>query len=923
MDRPIDPRLQADVLAPGADEVQLHQRQAELVAAARGQLRAVASAVLGERLASFDEAQTRDKREFFVVTDVHGRSANIFVDAIPLASGTIATTATNTTTDQYIVQISDRLPQEHLARVLAHEVGELIAVRDRSSQGLAPVRENLLERGSEIGERPELSSQDHGRIGELNWLAGRALDARIPEQQRTEARSDLSAYLDRCGLRPITPVSNLGAYASEQRAARARQFTSWNSLSPHAKRMVDELAHPIEQLAPTDAAALQASREAALVAQRQVEAFIGRREVTMPMPGYDQNGVPLPREQLETAAQQWAEYRAQVSDRTVQALENQNAAQQFPPRQVVIGGGASLTGLDPDALLVDGVGRWHLDPGDGIVQSADQDRDLAQWMGVDPYQAVEEPGDRISIDAVRLWEDQLATQGDVVNGRASLRISESGDLWAEVRPFDRDRNERDGAPLWVAVDGTPRIATGLTPEVVPGIVRDTDGKPGVESRSEAVRLISERLHKLEEQGVAGVHELRERLTAGERNGSGAATVLHELNSPQIREALFEGLAEGAPTARMHSCFTALEATEKWEAAREAAPGRALMGDEVAENRFNAGDAEFWIVAGSGGTGVANAEIILTSNLDAKVTIIGGRPPGALMHQVQYPQMRKDFEDRLTFIEADVGAIETVRDGNGQASFRLPYVLRGTNESGALEGEGFVSSLGRTNPLPPAVQELADNVRDNGGAVSGDLMFDKDDQYIGYGLTFRTENGREHRVDVDGAASWQLPREVFPPELGLQGELNQMGARALPAETGNAAPGFSPIARQSALRARAVAAEQAGDPNAVRRRPDVPDRWKRPGPETAAESAAMPTPSPGSAPTLAPTLTPTAPQREAAPEIPKQPAPAPAPQEPRPGHQWQVGIPQTRRPSRPTPTQPQQAPPDHQRPGPNRGPGLGD
>ncbi|MEU9998524.1 hypothetical protein [Streptomyces sp. NPDC050848] len=698
-------------------------------------------------------------------------------------------------------------------------------------------------------------------------------------------------------------------------------------LSADAKRLIDSLARPIEQLAPTDAAALQASREAALVAQRQVEAFIGRRDVTMPMPGYDQNGVPLPREHLETAAQQWAEYRAQVSDRTVQALENQNAAQQFPPRQVVIGGGASLTGLDPSALLVDGVGRWHLDPGDGIVQSADQDRDLAQWMGVDPYQAVEKPGDRISIDAVRLWEDQLATQGDVVNGRALLRISESGDLWAEVRPFDRDRNERDGAPLWVAVDGTPRIATGLTPEVVPGIVRDTADVPGVESRSEAVRLISERLHKLEEQGVAGVHELRERLTAGERNGSGAATVLHELNSPQIREALFEGLAEGAPTARMHSCFTALEATEKWEAAREAAPGRALMGDEVAENRFNAGDAEFWIVAGSGGTGVANAEIILTSNPDAKVTIIGGPPPGALIHQVQYRKMREDFEDRLTFIEADVGAIETVRHPDGQASFRLPYVLRKTNEPGALEGEGFVSSLGRTNPLPPAVQELADNVRDNGGAVSGDLMFDKDEQYIGYGLTFRTENGREHRVDVDGAASWQLPREVFPPELGLQGELNRMGARALPAETGNAAPGFSPIARQSALRARAAAAEQAGDADAVRRRPDVPDRWKRPGPETAAESATTPSPTPGSAPTLAPTLTPTTPQREAAPEIPKQPAPAPAPQEPRPGHQWQVGIPQTRRRSRPAPTQPQpqpqQSPPDHDRPGPNRGPGLGD
>lgn len=99
------------------------------------------------------------------------------------------------------------------------------------------------------------------------------------------------------------------------------------------------------------------------------------------------------------------------------------------------------------------------------------------------------------------------------------------------------------------------------------------------------------------------------------------------------------------------------------------------------------------------------------------------------------------------------------------------------------------------------------MRDRGGEISGDLLFDKDDQYIGYGLTFAVD-GREHRVDVDGAASWQLPREIFAPETGIQADLNQMGLRGLPSETGNAAPGFSPIARQSALRARAVAAAAA-------------------------------------------------------------------------------------------------------------------
>lgn len=116
----------------------------------------------------------------------------------------------------------------------------------------------------------------------------------------------------------------------------------------------------------------------------------------------------------------------------------------------MIGGGASLTGRDPEALLVDGAGRWHLDPGDGIVQSADQDRDLAQWMGVDPYSAVEDPRHRISIHAVRVWEDQLATQGDVVNGHARLRLGQNGELLAEVRTLGEDGAESATPSGWPA-----------------------------------------------------------------------------------------------------------------------------------------------------------------------------------------------------------------------------------------------------------------------------------------------------------------------------------------------------------------------------------------------------------------------------------------------------------------------------------------
>ncbi|MFI5967098.1 hypothetical protein ACIA8J_33700 [Streptomyces asoensis] len=950
-----------------------HAHQDELVSAAGRGMPSVAAAVLGDRLNSFDADRNRDGRQYFVLKDSQGESATVWVDAVPLVRGTLADTATNTTSQHYVIRVSDRLPTQMLDRVLAHELGELMAVRERAASGLAPVREDLLREGAQLSAERELSAPDRGRIGELNWLAARTAASDLTAEQQLAARAEFSALLDTCGIRPTAEMGDEEAFEAQDRAARIRQFVSARAISVASRRLFDTLAHPIEALPPADATALRAARDAAVRAERQVEAFIGRREITMPMPGYDQNGLPLPRDQLEPAAERWAQYREQVSERTVGALEGQLAAGQFPLRKVVIGGGASLTGRDPEALLVDAAGRWHLDPGNGIVQSADQDRDLAQWMGVDPYAAVEDPRHRVSIHAVRVWEDQLATQGDVVNGRARLRLGLGGELLAEIRPSGPDGQASD-TPLWVACDGTPSIATGLTPDAVPGMPR---GTTGVESRSEAVRLIGDRLRELEGQ-APGARELRAWLTLAERGGADARTVLGALESSALKGALMDGLDEESG-ARMDNCFTALDSTGKWETAREAAPGRALLGDEVAENRFDPRAAQHWIIAGSGGTGVANAEIILRENPDAYVTIIGNVPPAALQHQVQYPEMLERYatgeNPRLTIGRTEVGAVETYQHENGETWFQADYVIEATGERRTARAGGYVCSLGRTNPLPPALQILADEVRDRGGEISGDLQFDRDDQYIGYGLTFAVD-GREHRVDVDGAASWQLPREIFAPKTGVQAALNRMGLRGLPSETGNAAPGFSPIARQSALRARAVAEAAAGDPDAVRRLPTVPERWQRPGltrPSTAvaaptavaptvetetaaaqatqADTSAEPpaltpaetTPAeptlaePTAQPTAQPTPEPTAqPELEASaqpePEASAQPEPeasegrgAPAaPAAPAPGisgsHLWQMGVHRggAGRPNAPDRQEQQPPPPGHEPPEPGVG-----
>lgn len=884
MERSTYPRMGTGTLPPYRTG-----QQHELVSAAAQDMERVAATVLRERLKGFQSLQDQDGRQHFKLLDGNGAEATIWVDAVPLEAEGIVATATNTESQNYVILVSDRLPSELLGRVLAHELCELTTVRQRAAGGLTPVREDLLREGPELPTEQELSATDMGRVGELDWLASRHADPALSPQEQAAARAEFSALLDPYGIRPTAALNDEAAFRPQARAAGARIATSVGSMSLNSARLLEDLARPIEQLDPADATALQASREAATRAERQVAAFIGRREVTMAMPGYDQNGLPLPRDQSGAAAGEWAVWREQVSERTDQKIQEQLARGEFPLRRVAIGGGASLSGRDPEALLIDAAGRWHLDPGAGIVQSADQDRNLAQWMGVDPYAAVDDPRHRVPIDAVRVWEDQLATQGDVVNGHARLRLGTSGELLAEINTLTRD-GAAAGNPRWVACDGTPVVATGLPPELVPGNVR---GQNGVESRGEALRLVGERLRELESEGVAGAEQLRGLLTRAERGGDDTRSVLGLLDRSELKDLLRTG-PDGGPAIRIENCFKVLEATCKWEAARAEAPGRVLMGDEVAENRFDAGDADHWIIAGSGGTGVANAEIILRENPNARVTIIGrGEPPAALKHQVQFGQMdtkwgREKGDGRLQFGYASIDDIETVQGEDGRTRFRMTYKtsLDENAESVTVDADGYVASLGRTNPLPAAVQVLADEVRDRGGQIRGDLLFDRDDQYLGYGLTFDVD-GTEHRVDVDGAASWQLPREVFAPgQGGLQDQLNQMGLRALPSETGNAAPGFAPIARQSALRARAVAQVLDGDPEAVRRLPTVPDRWKPPkvapappaaavARETPAATAGQETPAPPAATVDPTTLAATAATGTPAATLPAAPA-TPAP-----------------------------------------------
>ncbi|MGW1004937.1 hypothetical protein [Streptomyces sp. NPDC002520] len=769
--------------AAGAD-------QAAIVAQAENTLPMVVQSLYGDRLRSIGQPDTDDRR--FVLTDNRGDTLTLTLDAVPLPSGVIARTYVNTTSDNHVVQLSDRMDPQQVGRALSHEVGEMLAVRDRAAAGADRVRGDSLTRGPLTSDRFTLSEEDLGRVGELNYLAARMHDASLGLSRRTEARNEFSALLDHTGLRPVSPAGNAPAHALELHTAELRLRLADPHLTPMAMDAMGQLARPIEQLSSSDARALQDFRTRAEQARATVPPELGARGAHL-MPGLRPDGSPIPRAELATAAAEAAEARTRASRTTVEQLRAEAATTgQWPSRKVVVGGGASLVGRDPDALLVDARGRWHLDPGEGIVQSADQVRDMRLTGLGDAHQFGAATG-RVPRDAVRLWEDTLAVRGPVIDGQARLIAADDGRLYAQIRP---NGSPADGSQdLYVRVEGAPTVATGLPPEMVPGVDR------GVQNLREAADALGERLAADDpvHQRLAGVTTAQETLQVLRDEGR-----LDSLRAdPEARGAL-----------------QTLDATAQWEQARAQAPGRIFIGDEIAESRFDPhaeGAPKTWVVAGAGGTGVANAEIILEADPAARVTIIGPNLPPALENQVQFNAMRERFaaeyggDGRLT-IDIDrgnrVGAVQMVTGPDGQPRFR----------AGDVEAEGYVGCLGRTSPLPQAVQELGDRTRAAGGQVRGDLMFDQDRQYLGYGLTFES-GGNRVRVEVTGAASRTLPRDVFPPET--QRALAAMNGRQVPAQTGNAAPGFAPTAWQASQLAT------ARTQGTVQLHGTVPEGWLRP------------------------------------------------------------------------------------------------
>jgi hypothetical protein len=729
-------------------------------------------------------AVEQDGRRFFELGTTAGDRIELRLDTAALPQPLLARTFTNTTTDRYVVQLADTLRPELAGQVLSREVGELLAVRDRSTVGARVPLDSLLAPGATLPAHPELSDADRGRAEEFNYLAARMNDADLGAAERLDARHRFSELVDESGLRPRSPATD-ASHAIERYAADIRQDVVRPLLRAGAREAMAELAQPVERLDAADARAV--------VEARAARAAEGAAPVVPPgftMPGLRPDGSPVPRAELDRAAAEAAERRTSLSGRTLEELRARQAALpegRHPQYELMIGGGAALAARSPDMLLVDARGRWHVDPIEAIVQSADQVRHLRQSGMGDPYQFAD-PRQRVPLPALQLWEDTAAVRGPLVDGRAELRVGAEGRLLAEISPAD------GSDPVTVEVKGSPLIATGIPPEIVPGADRQVPTVP------EATEHLAEGLAAL---GAPEAAAARDRLLSLPEGQDRAAASLAVLADAGVSDSL---AASGDP--RVAGAMETLRATAAWEEARAAAPGRVLMGDEVGDGDYDPSVAKDWVIAGVGGAAIANAEIILQARPDSRVFMVGKDAPFVLHNDAQYTALRAKHDAEyggdgrlVTFSGRYLGAVGMVTAPDGRVRLAA---LDSTGRSLGVEGDAYVACLGRVSRLPHAVDSVESWARSAGGEVRGELRFDKDRQYLGYRVEFEA-HGQRHACDVTGAASRMLPTHVFGREDTAR--LAALNDKTTPPESGNVAAGFMATALQGSHLAQHTAAER--------------------------------------------------------------------------------------------------------------------
>lgn len=701
-----------------------------------------------------------------------------------------------TVVGRHVIQMSDQIDDAEIPRALVNELAVMMARRELTAAGDSDTP-NMLGPDITPPAGAELSPADRGLVAQLNLL-GNAIAA--DPVAAAGSRAQVAALIEHMGLREDTPGS----------AARMALITT---LSPAALGVVNDLRRPQAALDAADQAALAtvttraAADQTALDARAELEAPLHDMPTADVAHGDAGRG---DRARLEAEAEA---RRDAVSQATMAYYRTRATA--MPPGRLpnvdspLVGAGASLAGRRTDQLLVDARGRWHADPSAQIAQSATQLGGLTD-AGLGNPADFAAPNDRVPMAALRFWEDDIAAQGPCINGIGTIQMRE---IDGRPTPVLVIAPSDGSATIELEIGGVPTIASGFPAPSFPG------ADPTM-PLSLALSVLRRGLERVAASGAPPDTEARVALTAMtglEGVNLADAEAARSAITPALGAAL-EGL-DGADL-RSRSAMTAMGVTARWTAMRAAdtaggAEPNLFLGDEANLEAIvdivRSRPGQTWMIAGTGGTGISAAEIILANDRDPATRVImrGGAPPPGLMENDQFRRVVTADGD------AAVCALVGVPTGAGRFSFdpggRIGEVTASTGPDGEttysaartgggpelIEGTNFIASLGRGG-TPSAITAMVQQAYDNDPrSVRATPLMDGG-QYLGYRITVE---GRA--FDITGAASRWVPGPLFNDTdlAAIQAAITAARERDAPSEGGNFDGGYVSSAAQAARYAR--------------------------------------------------------------------------------------------------------------------------
>lgn len=776
----------------------------------------------------------------YLITMSDGSSFTVRITSGPLDGDPVARTVVNTTKEgitrvvrpgsttpvevdvvgRYVIQLNETMDPAVAERAIAHEIGEILAERQLAA-ARQPAGPDLLRPGAAPEAGAILSPHDQGRLGEIKVLA-RGVNA-----GNAAATSEMLALVEELGLRDGTTGANarqqLVALAlggdGDALAALETTWRSYDQLDATLRGELDAVRagrqHYLDQAAANQAgvqplhALPDASPEPGTVVSPDRAVELARAAETA---------------RSNKSAATLGELRAAAADPASGGVAKAASVQ--------IGGGASLAARDPATLLIDARGRWQADPNARIAQTASQLSGLVAAGIGDPFQFAA-PDERVPVAAVRYWEDTIAAEGPVVDGRVtSVALDASGKTVIAIQPTD------GSPPIKIEALGNVVASTGFPDERIPGtprgvtpdgaigkiagaldaIARDPAADPAQQKAARAV------LDQIDALGLDGVET-----TPGKRAGD-LATL----------KALIDGSGLGpAIQAQAADAYAMATAGDQWNTLTTQHHDRFMLGDMANLESMNPMATNNWVIGGLGGTGISAAEIIFDKNPAAHVTMIGNNAPEGLMENDQFRAVVRAHADRVTAeaLRTRFGiTVPAVSDG------RFSIVFGVSVDSVALDGGqvalsgggkpvdipagydaatnplggagGFISAIGRDGQLPPMFAELADSVVARGGKVTMQPMYDAQGRYTNYRLFAFDAGGNElQHFDVTGAASrfppWDLSDGSTVDKDAAIARFQKASDLDAPPESGNFDGGYV----SSATQASAYAAFQATYPRA--------------------------------------------------------------------------------------------------------------